>query len=213
MFQYRGCAVLLVTAAASAGNAAETLLFPSVVRAAGLWAALALGAAATLLYALFAVVYIPETRNRSPEDIYDAICPKSPDEEAGETQSSKPTTNDEDSVVIAGADVDVQARHIKGGADDILVSKIPKSNLHAASHVNRNVEGRGDPESFEKINGETKNVTTEVPCETPTSSSNNSDKDYGCDNSEKSIDVPRTSVVPLETSSEPCAQENQCTNL
>lgn len=107
MFQYRGCAVLLVMAAASVGNAAETLVFPAVVHAAGLQAALALASTITLLYALFVFIYVPETINRSIESIYDDICldKNKLDEEAGKRKRST-ALSDEKYNSIQNVDVD-----------------------------------------------------------------------------------------------------------
>ena len=76
--QYRGCAVTLVSAAAWGGNALEVALFPLLARAAGLGAALALAAGLTLALTAFAARALPETRGRTPDEIYDAICPPPP---------------------------------------------------------------------------------------------------------------------------------------
>lgn len=83
---------MLASAGASAGNALEVALFPLAARA-GLRAALALAAALTLAYALFAALLVPETRARSPEQIYAAVGPTRTVEraarcEAGTAQSS-----------------------------------------------------------------------------------------------------------------------------
>ncbi|XP_045455946.1 solute carrier family 2, facilitated glucose transporter member 6-like [Melitaea cinxia] len=76
-YQFRGCALLLASAGASAGNALEVALFPLAARA-GLRAALALAAALTLAYALFAALLVPETRGRQPEQIYAEVGPAPP---------------------------------------------------------------------------------------------------------------------------------------
>ncbi|CAG4952010.1 unnamed protein product [Parnassius apollo] len=72
-YEFRSCAVLLVTAAAGAGNALEVCVFPLVARSGGLQAAVALAAAVTLAYAAFAFAALPETRRRTPQQIYDAL--------------------------------------------------------------------------------------------------------------------------------------------
>ncbi|XP_046973634.1 solute carrier family 2, facilitated glucose transporter member 8-like, partial [Vanessa cardui] len=74
-YQYRSCAQMLVTAGGCAGNALEVALFPLAAAAGGLRGALALAAALTLAYALFAALLVPETRARSPEQIYAAVGP------------------------------------------------------------------------------------------------------------------------------------------
>ncbi|XP_045762979.1 high-affinity hexose transporter HXT6-like [Maniola jurtina] len=74
-YQYRGCALMLVTAGACVGNAIEVAVFPAVVAAGGLRTGLILAAVITLSYALFAICAVPETRGKSPEEIYNAICP------------------------------------------------------------------------------------------------------------------------------------------
>ncbi|XP_026318267.1 uncharacterized protein LOC113229012 [Hyposmocoma kahamanoa] len=76
--QYRGCAVMVATAAACAGNAAEVLVFPLVAAAGGVRAALALSAALTLLYVAFVAGLVPETRGRSPDEIYEELGPRAP---------------------------------------------------------------------------------------------------------------------------------------
>ncbi|XP_038218588.1 facilitated trehalose transporter Tret1-like [Zerene cesonia] len=75
-YQYRGCALMLVTAAACLGNAVEVAVFPVVAACGGLQAALALAAALTLAYATFASFAVPETRLKTPEDIYEALSPR-----------------------------------------------------------------------------------------------------------------------------------------
>ncbi|KAJ8710940.1 hypothetical protein PYW08_009455 [Mythimna loreyi] len=77
-YQYRGCVVALVGLAAWGGNLVEVVLFPLAARAAGLGAALALGAALSLALAAFAHAALPETRGRTPQQIYDLICPPAP---------------------------------------------------------------------------------------------------------------------------------------
>ncbi|CAK1591375.1 unnamed protein product [Parnassius mnemosyne] len=73
-YEFRSCALLLVTAAAGAGNALEVCVFPLVARGGGgLRAAIALAAAITLAYAAFAFAALPETRRRTPQQIYDAL--------------------------------------------------------------------------------------------------------------------------------------------
>lgn len=74
-YEFRGCAVLLVSVAACAANVADVVVFPLVARGAGLAAALALAAALTLALAGFAALALPETRARSPREIYAAVCP------------------------------------------------------------------------------------------------------------------------------------------
>ncbi|XP_064075063.1 solute carrier family 2, facilitated glucose transporter member 8-like [Vanessa tameamea] len=76
-YQYRSCAQMLVTAGGCAGNALEVALFP-LAAAGGLRGALALAAALTLAYALFAALLVPETRGRTPEQIYAAVGPARP---------------------------------------------------------------------------------------------------------------------------------------
>ncbi|CAD0249709.1 unnamed protein product [Spodoptera exigua] len=73
-YEFRGCAVALVSVAAWAANAVEVVLFPLVARGAGLAAALALAAALTLALAALAALALPETRARSPQQIYAAVC-------------------------------------------------------------------------------------------------------------------------------------------
>ncbi|CAG4939866.1 unnamed protein product [Colias eurytheme] len=75
-YQYRGCALMLVTAAACLGNAVEVGIFPIVASYGGLKAALALAASLTLAYAVFTTVAVPETRLKTPEEIYDALAPR-----------------------------------------------------------------------------------------------------------------------------------------
>lgn len=70
--------VSLVGLAAWGGNALEVVLFPLAAREGGLGAALALGAGLTLALALFAAAALPETRGRTPHEIYDVICPPAP---------------------------------------------------------------------------------------------------------------------------------------
>ncbi|XP_072948394.1 uncharacterized protein [Epargyreus clarus] len=74
-YEYRGCALMLITAAACAGNAVEVGVFPAAAAAGGLRAALALAAALTLAYALFALLAVPETKGRTPEEIYEILYP------------------------------------------------------------------------------------------------------------------------------------------
>ena len=64
---------MLATLGACAGNALEVGVFP--LAAAGLHVALALAAALTLLYAVFAALAVPETRGRTPQQIYVAVGP------------------------------------------------------------------------------------------------------------------------------------------
>ncbi|CAH2251916.1 jg13817 [Pararge aegeria aegeria] len=74
-YQYRGCASMLITAGASIGNAIEVAVFPAIVAVGGLRAGLILTAIITLSYAIFAFFAIPETRGRTPEEIYNVIYP------------------------------------------------------------------------------------------------------------------------------------------
>lgn len=75
VLQYRGCAVMVATAAACAGNAVEVFVFPLVAGAGGVRAALALSAALTLLYVVFIAAVVPETRGKSPDEIYEELGP------------------------------------------------------------------------------------------------------------------------------------------
>ncbi|OWR46305.1 putative spliceosome associated protein [Danaus plexippus plexippus] len=75
-YEYRGCAVMLAIAGACAGNALEVLLFPGVVAFGGLMMALTLAAVLTFLYTVFVALAVPETKDRTPEQIYDVICPR-----------------------------------------------------------------------------------------------------------------------------------------
>ncbi|XP_041977041.1 probable metabolite transport protein CsbC [Aricia agestis] len=74
-YEFRGCALMLATAFASAGNTFESAIFPGAVAVGGLTAALGLGAAMTLAYAIFAVLSVPETKDLTPEEIYQIISP------------------------------------------------------------------------------------------------------------------------------------------
>lgn len=65
-----------MTAASDLGNAVEILVFPALVQAAGLAPALALAALLTLALAAFAASAVPETRHRTPDQIYDLLCPE-----------------------------------------------------------------------------------------------------------------------------------------
>ncbi|KPJ20249.1 Sugar transporter ERD6-like 16 [Papilio machaon] len=78
-YKYRGCAVLLVTAAGCVANALEAAAFPLAAALGGLRVALALAAALTLAYAGVAHCLVPETRRRTPREIYAALCPPSSD--------------------------------------------------------------------------------------------------------------------------------------
>lgn len=82
---------MLVTAGACIGNAVEVAVFPAAVAAGGLRTALILAAVITLSYALFAIYAVPETRGRTPEEIYNAIYPleEKNDCETGHKMSSK----------------------------------------------------------------------------------------------------------------------------
>ncbi|KAM3956831.1 LOW QUALITY PROTEIN: putative metabolite transport protein CsbC [Aphomia sociella] len=73
-YQYRSCATMLVTATINVANIIEVTAFPAVAYFGGLSTALALSAVMTLMYALFATLAIPETRGRSPEEIYKTMC-------------------------------------------------------------------------------------------------------------------------------------------
>ncbi|CAK1543327.1 unnamed protein product [Leptosia nina] len=75
-YEYRGCALMLVTVAACAGNALEVGVFPAVVARGGVAAALTLAAMLTSLYAVFATCAVPETRLKTPEEIYQELCPE-----------------------------------------------------------------------------------------------------------------------------------------
>lgn len=82
---------MVATAAACAGNAAEVLLFPLVAGAGGVRAALALSAALTLVYVVFVVVVVPETRGKTPDQIYEELGPSLPlagKEECGDAPPS-----------------------------------------------------------------------------------------------------------------------------
>ncbi|CAH2097990.1 unnamed protein product [Euphydryas editha] len=87
-YRYRSCALMLASAGGCAGNALEVALFPLAAAAGGLRAALALAAALTGAYALFALALVPETRARSPEQIYAAVGPSRP------THPAPPTPDD-----------------------------------------------------------------------------------------------------------------------
>ncbi|XP_013182766.1 PREDICTED: probable metabolite transport protein CsbC isoform X1 [Papilio xuthus] len=80
-YKYRGCAVLLVTAAGCVANALEAAAFPLAAALGGLRGALALAAALTLAYAGAAHCLVPETRRRTPLQIYAALCPSNSDKQ------------------------------------------------------------------------------------------------------------------------------------
>lgn len=82
---------MLASAGACGGNALEVALFPLAARA-GLRAALALAAALTLAYALFVALLVPETRGRSPEQIYAAVGPAGARADRCETGTAGETT-------------------------------------------------------------------------------------------------------------------------
>lgn len=69
---------MLVTAAACVGNALEVCIFPAAAALGGLQAALALAATATLAYSVVAAFLIPETKDKTPDQIYDQLCPQKP---------------------------------------------------------------------------------------------------------------------------------------
>ncbi|CAG9570560.1 unnamed protein product [Danaus chrysippus] len=75
-YEYSGCAVMLATAGACAGNAVEVLLFPLVVSVGGLVSSLTLASLLTFLYTVFVYLAVPETKDRTPEQIYEVICPR-----------------------------------------------------------------------------------------------------------------------------------------
>ncbi|XP_041969511.1 arabinose-proton symporter-like [Aricia agestis] len=95
-YEFRSCALMLASAGANAGNTLESAIFPAVVSVGGLTAALGLGAAVTLAYAVFAAWTVPETKGRTPEEIYKILCPNyEPDCETGaEDQSKVDPSND-----------------------------------------------------------------------------------------------------------------------
>lgn len=66
---------MLVTAAACVGNALEVCIFPAVTALGGLQAAVALAATATLAYSIAAAFLLPETKDKTPDQIYDQLCP------------------------------------------------------------------------------------------------------------------------------------------
>ncbi|XP_075985628.1 uncharacterized protein LOC142982829 [Anticarsia gemmatalis] len=72
-YEYRSCAVTLVGALAWLGNALDVAVFPAVAARGGVAAALALSAALTLALALLALCRVPETRGRTPREIYDIL--------------------------------------------------------------------------------------------------------------------------------------------
>lgn len=88
--QYRGCALLLALVGSHGGNALEVAVFPVITACGGLPAALAVAAALTLAYTAFVVWAVPETRNRTPDQIYDAICPP----RDGDQETGLKSTND-----------------------------------------------------------------------------------------------------------------------
>lgn len=67
--------MLLVTAAGCVANALEAAAFPAAAALSGLRGALALAAALTLAYAGAAHCLVPETRRRTPQQVYAALCP------------------------------------------------------------------------------------------------------------------------------------------
>ncbi|XP_047519935.1 sugar transporter ERD6-like 2 isoform X2 [Pieris napi] len=73
--RYRGCATMLMITGACLGNAIEVVMFPAVVVHSGVAASLLTAAALSLAYAIFTTIAVPETRLKTPEQIYDAICP------------------------------------------------------------------------------------------------------------------------------------------
>ncbi|XP_050667814.1 probable metabolite transport protein CsbC [Leptidea sinapis] len=75
-YQYRSCALMLVTATSSLGNVVEVGILPLVASQCGVVWAVGLAAGFTLAYALFATLTVPETRMRSVEEIYDELCPR-----------------------------------------------------------------------------------------------------------------------------------------
>ncbi|XP_047519934.1 sugar transporter ERD6-like 2 isoform X1 [Pieris napi] len=74
-YEYRGCATMLMITGACLGNAIEVVMFPAVVVHSGVAASLLTAAALSLAYAIFTTIAVPETRLKTPEQIYDAICP------------------------------------------------------------------------------------------------------------------------------------------
>ncbi|CAB3244810.1 unnamed protein product [Arctia plantaginis] len=72
-YEYRGCAVLLISALASLGNAVEVVVFPLVAVQAGLPVALTLSATLTLSLTVYAMWRVPETRGRTTAEIYDKL--------------------------------------------------------------------------------------------------------------------------------------------
>ncbi|XP_060807362.1 facilitated trehalose transporter Tret1 [Amyelois transitella] len=68
-YQFRSAALLAATSGTCAGNAAEVALLAAAARG-GLRAALACAGALTALYAAFATLAAPETRGRTPDEIY-----------------------------------------------------------------------------------------------------------------------------------------------
>lgn len=58
-----------------AGNAIEVLVFPGVAALGGLGTALGFAATLTLGLSVFAALCLPETKGRTPDEIYDVLCP------------------------------------------------------------------------------------------------------------------------------------------
>nr|XP_053618265.1 probable metabolite transport protein CsbC [Plodia interpunctella] len=69
-YQFRSSAMMVATSGTCIGNALEVAVFPVLAARAGLWPALAASAALTVLFAVFAMFVIPETRNKTPDEIY-----------------------------------------------------------------------------------------------------------------------------------------------
>ncbi|XP_049880352.1 probable metabolite transport protein CsbC, partial [Pectinophora gossypiella] len=105
-YRYRGCALIVATAAAAGGNALEVAIFGAVGMY-GVPPAVALAAALTLAYAAFAALALPETRGRDPQQIYDVICPlkhKDVENTPGDTSDSNKVPSDSVTVVPVKSD-------------------------------------------------------------------------------------------------------------
>ncbi|KAJ0171575.1 hypothetical protein K1T71_013125 [Dendrolimus kikuchii] len=69
-YQYRGCALMIVSALGHIGNASEMFIFPLVTSQWGIEAALGVAGLLTSAYAVFVIAAVPETKGKTPEEIY-----------------------------------------------------------------------------------------------------------------------------------------------
>lgn len=118
-------------------------MFPTIVHNAGLATALAVAATLTLAMATFAFFTVPETMDRTPEEIYEIICPGVAD--PSDVKVDKSDINDinsvEDNVKSDVNSVEDNIDVDQGGNNNVSVEKVEERGVIAPVNVeNGNVQ-------------------------------------------------------------------------